>query len=147
MNSRERFRATFDFKETDRPFYWETPGAWGATIQRWKKEGFSKPAGVKFPDFFGMDKISWLPIKGGWVGNPYYPMFEETELADDGTNITKVDRYGITKKIRKFNPETSMPQFLEFPVKKRDDFINLIQPKLNFTDNGRFPENWDTLIK
>ncbi len=146
MNSRERFLATFDFKKTDRPFYWETPGAWGATIQRWKNEGFNKPAGVKFPDFFGMDKITWLPFKGGWTGNPYFPMFEEIPLSDDGINITKIDKYGITKKERKKNPETSMPQFLEFPVKDRGDFINKIKHRLNFSSGRRFPENWHELI-
>lgn len=147
MNARERFCAVFAFKKTDRPFYWETPGAWGATIQRWKQEGFSKPAGTSFPCFFNMDTIKWLPFKGGWVGNPYCPMFEPEFLSDDGTNITVIDKYGITKKERKKNPETSMPQFLEFPVKTRRDFIEKIVPRLNYMNNSRFPENWRTLLK
>ncbi len=147
MNQRERFLATFEFKKTDRPFYWETPGAWAATIQRWKGEGFEKPAGMRFPDFFGMDTIKWLPFKGGWTGNPYFPMFNEVILDDDGTNITLIDKYGITKRERKLNPETSMPQFLEFPVKTRSNFINNIKPKLDYTNPDRFPGNWNELVK
>jgi len=145
MNQRERFLNTFDFNLTDRPFYWETPGAWGATIQRWKSEGFNKPAGVRFPEFFGMDTIKWLPFKGGWTGNPYHPMFDVIPVDDDGVNVTVIDRYGITKKERKKNPETSMPQFLEFPVKTRIDFINKIKSRLDFTSNDRFPDNWKEL--
>ncbi|MFO7612921.1 MAG: uroporphyrinogen decarboxylase family protein [Clostridia bacterium] len=146
MNSRERFLATFEFKKTDRPFRWETPGAWAATIQRWAKEGFEKPTRVRFPDFFGMDDMEWLPFKGGWVGNPYYPMFEKQFLSDDGENIILVDSYGITKKERKANPETSMPQFLDFPVKSRRDFTEKILPRLDSESDGRFPENWEELV-
>ncbi len=147
MNSRERFLATLNFSDTDRPFYWETPGAWAATVQRWRDEGYDKPADVNFPDFFGMDKIKWLPFKGGWVSNPYYPLFDEIELDDDGTNITLIDRYGITKKVRKVNPETSMPQFLDFPVKTPDDFKNKIVPRLDSASTNRFPDNWKELVK
>ncbi|MDX1357530.1 MAG: uroporphyrinogen decarboxylase family protein [Clostridia bacterium] len=146
MNARERFRKTFEYSKLDRPFYWETPGIWAATAARWRNEGFDKPAGVRFPDFFGMDKIKWLPFKGGWTGNPYYPMFDETLLNDDGVNITYIDRFGITKKERKKNPETSMPQFLEFPVKYHDDFNQKILPRFNFEDEGRFPDNWNELV-
>ena len=145
MNSRERFRATFDFKETDRPFYWETPGAWAATVERWKSEGFNKPTGIRFPEFFGMDPIKWLPFTGGWTGNPYCPMFDEVPLSDDGANVTLVDKYGITKKIKKKNPETSMPQFLEFPVKSKRDFQNKISPRMDWSSQGRFPDDWEAL--
>jgi len=147
MNARERFRKTFDFEKTDRPFRWETPGAWAATIQRWKEEGFDKPAGVRFPDFFGMDEMKWLPFKGGWTGNPYEPMFETKILEDDGVNVTMLDRYGIVKKERKVNPETSMPQFLEFPVKSIDDFREKILPRFEPDSPERFPDDWSELIE
>jgi uroporphyrinogen-III decarboxylase len=147
MNARERFLKTFEFKKTDRPFYWETPGAWAATIQRWKNEGFDKPAGVKFPDFFGMDALKWLPFKGGWTGNPYEPMFETQILDDDGVNITMLDRYGIIKKERKVNPETSMPQFLEFPVKTIENFREKILPRFEPDSPERFPDDWPALAE
>jgi len=147
MNARERFRKTFDFEKLDRPFRWETPGAWAATIQRWKKEGFDKPKGVRFPDFFEMDELKWLPFKGGWTGNPYEPMFDTEIIEDDGVNITMLDRYGIVKKERKVNPETSMPQFLEFPVKTIDDFRTKILPRLDSSAPERFPDNWKELLE
>ena len=146
MNSRERFLATFNFEKTDRPFYWETPGIWAATSQRWINEGYEKPKGVRFGDFFKMDPIKWLPFKGGWTGNPYWPMFDKVPLDDDGVNITYIDNYGVTKKERKINPETSMPQFLEFPVTNWNDFLEKIKPRLDFTSTGRFPENWAELV-
>lgn len=145
MNARDRFLSTFAFKETDRPFRWETPGIWAATAARWRNEGYEKPPGTKFSEYFEMDMIKWLPFKGGWTGNPYYPMFDKVPISDDGTNVTYIDRYGITKRERKKNPETSMPQFLDFPVKSRDDYIKTIRPRMNFNDMGRFPENWDEL--
>lgn len=146
MNSRERFLSTFNFEKTDRPFYWETPGIWTATSQRWFTEGYDKPGNVSFGDFFNMDPIKWLPFKGGWTGNPYWPMFEKVPLDDDGVNITFVDNYGITKKERKLNPETSMPQFLQFPVKTRNDFLQKIKPRLDYESSNRFPPDWPNLI-
>lgn len=147
MNSRQRFHAVMDFKETDRPFRWETPGTWAATSQRWATEGYDKPANISLTQFFEMDDLRWIPIKGGWTGNPYYPMFEIQELSVEDENRILIDRYGITKKERIKNPETSMPQFLKFPVENRQDYEDKIRPRFDYRSPERLPENWSELVK
>ncbi len=147
MDSRQRFRAVMDFQKTDRPFRWETPGAWAATIQRWKNEGFEKPPGMPFAEFFEMDDLRWIPVGGGWTGNPYCPFFDTRLISEDGENRTLMDRYGITKRERIENPETSMPQFLSFPVENRRDYENKIRHRLDFRSPDRFPANWSELAR
>ncbi len=145
MNARERFIATMEFKEVDRPFRWETPGFWEKTILNWREEGL--PDTYDLPNYFGMDKLVWMTFEGGWGGVPFCPMFDYEILEDDGTYITAVDRDGIIKKTLKYHPETSMPQFLKFPVESMGDFEEKIKWRLNYKDMERFPPNWDQLVK
>ncbi len=147
MNARQLFRDTFDFKELQRPIRWETPGIWGTTKKRWVNEGYNKDIkGRGFFDHFGMEAPIWLPFKGGWTGNPYTPMFETKLITDDGINITHITKDGILKKERKFDRETSMPQFLKFPVKNKKDYEQKIKFRMNYQNRERFPDNWKSLV-
>jgi len=149
MNARERFTATLKFEKTDRPFRWETPGIWGATISRWKNEGLPDSVAdgkVGALDFFGMDKLFWLPF-GTWTADPFCPYFEHEILEDDGTYVIEQGTDGIIKKNKKTNRETSMPQFLSFPVKTRKDYIDKIIWRYDYNTKERFPENWSESVK
>ncbi len=149
MNARERFTATLKFEKTDRPFRWETPGIWGATISRWKNEGLPDSVAdgkVGALDFFGMDKLFWLPF-GTWTADPFCPYFEHEILEDDGTYVIEQGTDGIIKKNKKTNRETSMPQFLSFPVKTRKDYIDKIIWRYDYNTKERFPENWSDGVK
>ena len=54
MTSHERFARMFAHREADRvPII---DGPWGATLERWAREGL--PAGVSYVDFFGLDKVA-----------------------------------------------------------------------------------------
>lgn len=153
MNSRERFIATIKFAKTDRPFRWEAPAIWPATIKRWHAEGLpenitcSNTTGSEVYSYFEMDKLVWLPFEGGWVGDPYSPTFEYKIIEDDGENFIVMDTAGITKKIKKDDSDTSMPQFLKFPVENRDDYINKIKWRLDYKSRDRYPEKWRALVK
>jgi len=149
MTGKEIFLKTFDFEKTTRPLKWETPGIWSATRKRWIEEGYDKNiTGRGFFDYFNMDAPIWLPIKGGWTGNPYYPMFEKKILKDDGVNVTHIARDGITKKERKIDPDTSMPQFLKFPVENKKQYEKNIKFRMDYTSEKRFPDNWrDFVVK
>ena len=53
MTSHERFQRMFEHREADRiPII---DGPWGATIERWQREGM--PKDVSFVDFFGLDHV------------------------------------------------------------------------------------------
>lgn len=153
MNARERFIATLKFQKVDRPFRWEVPAVWPATIKKWYKEGLpesitcSNITDSEIYDYFGMDKLVWLPFEGGWIGDPFYPMFEKEIIEDDGEHQVIIDTDGIMKKIKKYDPDTSMPQFLRFPVENREDYEKKILWRYDWTNKGRFPSNWNELVK
>lgn len=148
MNGKDIFLKTFEFEKTERPLKWETPGIWPATRKRWISEGFDESIkGRAFFDYFQMDAPVFLPFKGGWTGNPYYPMFEKKVIHDDDVNVTLMDKDGILKKERKKDPDTSMPQFLKFPVENRMQYEKNIRHRMDYRSEKRFPENWKALTE
>ena len=144
MTSRERMHATINFEPVDRPFRWEAPGIWASTITRWKNEGLPDSADGRHPDYFGFDKLVWLPL-ARWTVNPYCPAFDLELLADEETTVVERDFDGIVKRNKKVGRETSMPQFLKFPVETIDDYKNDVAWRLNPDSAERFPDNWDEL--
>lgn len=151
MNARERFIATLKFQKIDRPFRWEAPAVWPATIKKWKNEGLPEDitcSNIKDSavyDYFEMDKLAWLPFEGGWIGDPFYPMFEKTILDSDEEHQVLIDTDGIMKRIKTDDPDTSMPQFLKFPVETREDYMEKILPRYDYKSPERFPEDWNKL--
>jgi len=151
MTARERFLETIRFGKLDRAFRWEAPAVWPATIKRWHKEGLPRHitctniTDSEIYDHFEMDRLVWLPFEGGWIGDPYWPMFETSILDDDGEHLTIQDTDGIIKKMKKEDPDTSMPQFLRFPVESRSDYEEKIRWRLDYASKERFPENWPQL--
>ncbi len=152
MNARERFISTIRFEKLDRPLRWEAPAIWEATIRKWYLEGLPENISCKnitdseIYEYFDMEAPKWLPFQGGWIGDPYYPMFEYRVIEDMGENVIIEDVDGIVKKIRKEDPDGSMPQFLTFPVQTRQDYEKRIVPRYDYKSRGRFPEDWSKLV-
>lgn len=153
MDARERFIATLRFEKLDRPFRWEAPAVWPATIKQWHGEGLPESitccniTDSEVYDYFEMDKLVWLPFEGGWIGDPYYPFFEYKILEDEGEKLVIQDTDGIVKRILKENADTSMPQFLKFPVTNHETYISNIKWRLDPKSKERYPENWDSLVR
>ena len=144
MTSRERFLKTFEFEETDRCFRWEYPGIWPSTINRWHKEGLPESVTAREGSeaFFGLDKLVWIGLGTSWTRDPFLPRFEQKVLEDEGETIIKQDMQGIILRMKKENSDTSMPQFLSFPVETEKDYDEKITPRYKFDVPGRFPKNW-----
>lgn len=154
LTSRERFLNTIMYKKIDHVFRWEAAGFWPTTIKNWKNQGLPeyvgyedimdslfKVDGKNINTYFNMDSIKFIPVNSGWIGIPFYPFFKIKIIQEVGNNIIKIDQDGIIKKVRKVNPETSMPQFLKYPVENIDDF-NRIKFRLNPYSKERLPSNW-----
>ena len=141
MNCRDRFLKVCEFEQVDHPPRWDCLGFWGATIERWQREGL--PPDVPPEQYFGMD--GWifseglLPVDAGLTDNPYRPPFESKVLKEDERTVTYTDGTGITKRDRKDRPELSMSQFLKFPVSCRKDWEDL-KCRLDPADPGRYPD-------
>jgi uroporphyrinogen decarboxylase len=122
MTSRERFLTALHCEKTDRRVRYEH-GPWPSTQERWRREGY--PAGADFGRYFQMDPLVRIMIQSGFCDSPYFPKFEETTLEETAACRVYRDGDGIVKKELKTGRDTSMPQFLKFPVASRADWAEL----------------------
>lgn len=135
MTDRERFLSTMRFEPVDRFPLWGSLGIWRETHRRWVKEGF--PQDVSLQEYFGLDGQLVAPVNFRFV-----PPFEERTVEETAEYRTWIDDEGALKRERKDNPELSMPQFLEFPVKGREDFEKL-RFRMDPNSEERFPTDWE----
>ena len=159
MNERQRFIASMHFDPVDRPFRWETLGMWPETLDRWYTEGLD--ARLKQPcagDMgaivhdeyervlvygFDMDRIDYLrnSVISGYTDTPYCPAFAREILEDNGSARIIRDTDGIVKREFVHYAMSSMPQFLNYPVSSRDDWLALL-PRLDPDTPERFSSDW-----
>jgi uroporphyrinogen decarboxylase len=134
MNALERFTNCMHFKDVDRvPYKWW--GAWRTTLERWWEEGL--PRDVYLESYFGFDRQETLPINTGMV-----PTFDRISISEDDDSRTLIDDRGVRVRELKERTETSMPQFLEFPIKERRDFLEM-RRRYDPESPVRFPQWWD----
>lgn len=142
MNARERFGAVCSFGSPDRPFQWEW-GFWPQTIRRWRNEGL--PREIAPAQYFGDDQIVMLPIVSGFTASPFHPPFSREVLKEEGDYRVVRTTEGIVQREPRKDPETSMPEFLKFPVENRADFEKLMF-RLDADTPGRYGD-WPRLVE
>lgn len=135
MTSRERILATLLGEPTDRAPYVSIFGPWATTLERWQEEGLENPSA--WAAQFGFDPLwATAPVNLGWC-----PEWTEEVIEDHGDFVIKRDqRRGIILRDRK--DRASMPEWLEYPVKTRDDWERVKAERFNPNDPERFPSNW-----
>lgn len=169
MNIREKFNSVVNFDKEGQIPNWEF-GYWPDAIYRWYDEGLPKinppdiidyvqwvhgesdPPQDVFQDilkcygddvreYFGFDeRVHSAPLKAHSL-----PLFdEEVYEEDEETTVFKRDYDGKVVKTRKDG--TSMPSFLEYPVKSRKDFEK-IKERFDPDYPSRTPENFDQIIE
>ncbi len=167
MNVRQRFVKTMHFRSVDRPPCWPIMYVWGETLRRWAKEGLppeiahgpivemekafnpffrllkseedTVKSAIGLEEYFGLDqKAEYAP-----VNFRFCPPFPIELIEEEKNTVVYIDDEGVLVKQRKDNPELSMPQFLEFPVKTRKDFEQKIRHKMDPDSPDRFPKKWD----
>jgi uroporphyrinogen decarboxylase len=136
MNYRERYLETVRFGNPDRAFlvpHW----FWHETILRWQKEGMRDD--VHIVHYFGFDRYEVVPINLGLV-----PPFEVETLEVNEKERTTIIRAsdGTIQKIFLDKPELSMPQWLDYPIKTREDWEEY-KKRLNPKSPCRYPAWWE----
>ena len=108
------------------------------TLERWRREGLPEDADVR--EFFGLDRIEFVG------GKPYTPVppFEPVVLAEDEETRTVRDELGVTKRLNKRHEQSTMPQWIDFPIRSRKDF-EAFKKRLDPHTPSRCPANWGTL--
>ncbi len=152
MNERERFLNTMHYKAVDRVPMWPPPDVWASTWKRWEEEDYTimttqlvgehgGAGSLGFWDYFGCDRQDEVGIYYGFC-----PGFEYKVIQENSRTITYRNHEGIIMKELVEGRETSMPHWLDFPIKTREDFRkNLYRWELNFEE--RFPANWHQKCK
>jgi len=156
LNARERFISCLSFKRVDRlPFMPGWPLA--EALDRWHSEGL--PSSTVVDDYFGFD--SWIQMGAGerypTIDFGPIPRYIPTGkghktspdsltahpawvVGEDERTMTVIDEFGITQRIVKDTP-SRMPQFVEFPVKKVEDWEEM-KKRFNPSDPRRYSVRW-----
>ena len=136
--ARKRYLQTLNFEPVDPPFVRDRSG-WEETLKLWRTQGWD---GRPLNEVFGTDLILRVDV--------YYgpsPEFSYKVLEEDERTRTYINREGILMREFKEGPETSMPQFIKFPVENEEDFAKLETECLGLNEETRFPEEWKQKVK
>lgn len=129
---------------------------WYDVLKRWVKEGAPERIlqDEYRAEFFGFERVEVIPIKstimclGESFGPPYIPPFIplfERKILKEGEHRMVIDEGGRKILEYKKQPER-MPQWLEFPVKTKKDWVE-VKKRLNPDSPERFPAWWDDKIR
>ncbi len=173
MNSREKFLATMNFDRQTRPPLYEI-GYWVWTIKRWYKEGLPLVEGLpQINSLVGGDVGSvsladdvWflfapddgltpndldrvinfdkriIGIPGNWW---IFPEYEPRILEEEDDCLIVSDRWGTKQRVRKRQDSTT--QYLDWPVKNREDWEKFKEERLNSKTPGRYPPNLNGIFQ
>jgi uroporphyrinogen decarboxylase len=121
------------YKPVDHPPF-SVPGPWVATRKRWEKEGL--PEGADLFEYFDIPPFRFRSVA---IETIFDPPFKEVVLEEQEEFVISINRRGV--KVRNFKDETSMPEFLEYPVKGRES-LGWLREKLDPNSPGRVADNW-----
>ncbi len=138
MTDRERFVRCVLGQPVDRPPFWLYWGPWATTWQRWQKEAM--PAQLQswgdVQRYFGAD----VGLQAINVNLGPCPKFEWKILEETDEWYIFIDSWGIKRRNLKHNE--SMSEFIEFPVKNRDDWKRFRDERLNPSSPDRLAGDW-----
>jgi len=139
VTTRERYVSTLRFGPVDKPFM-RAIGGWAETGARWRSEGWD---GSPLDRLFATDGV-------GGVGAYYGPIprFEYQVIEEDDEHRIFVNHEGILMmEFKAYSGNSSMPQFLRFPVETPDDFEQFAAERLQTMFENRVPQNWSEHVE
>lgn len=146
MTSRECFLKTLDFASPDRPWVRGFAFIWPETCIQWRKQGYKGPDlgwhGEGLPQRFDLDQLLRVDPWYGPVPEFAYQLIEE----DDRTKLY-INHEGILMREFKKHSDTSMPQFVKFPVETLEEFEQFAAERLTLNPKLRFPPEWKEQVR
>jgi uroporphyrinogen decarboxylase len=134
MTSRERFACMFEHKEADRVPIIDSP--WGATIERWRKEGM--PEDVNYVDYFDLDHTAGISVDNS-------PRYEAKVIEETDEYSVRTTKWGVT--LRNWKHAASTPEFLDYTIVDPDSWAKAkerMKPERDRIDWTRLEENYKT---
>jgi len=146
MTSRERFLRTLEFQPVDVPWVRAYAFVWPETELVWRTQGYEGPTlgwhGEGLPQRFGLDELLRV--------DPWYgpvPPFEYQVIEEDERTKLYINHEGILMREFKEHADTSMPQFVKFPVENLEDFEKFAAERLALNPQERFPREWQEQVR
>jgi len=140
MTDRERFLKCILGEKVDRPPFWLLWGPWGRAWQRWEREGKPKEI-TDHRSFMNPEQPPFtVPVNCGPS-----PKFERKVFEENEEYVVFNDEWGIKR--RDYKKGESMSQFLEFPVKTREDWKRYKKERFNPDDPRRLDGSWREACK
>ena len=134
MTDRERFLACILGEPVDRPPFWLYWGPWQTTVDRWKTEGM--PEGADHRSLFDSDQPPMIvPVNLGPCPPVPEKVFEETDEF-----IVHSGDWGVIT--RDLKDRSSMPEFLEFPIKTPEDWQQFKDERFDPNHPDRLKGEW-----
>ncbi len=136
--SRQRFLDTCEFSNSGKPWVRWGSFVWPETENNWLKEGYD---GRPFDEYFGLDRLERV--------DPYYgplPEFKHEVVEEDDRTVTYINEEGILMRELKQHRDTSMPQFLKFPVENAADYEKFRRERLVLAPELRFSDSWKNQV-
>lgn len=136
MTQRELFFRAMNYETAPaRPLH--LVGPWADTLERWHREGL--PAEVTdVHAHLGLKPLRLINVTGT-AG--IWPPFPRQVLRETDEFVVFTDSYGRT--VQDFKHHTSMPEWLDFPVKTPADLRRYMDEHVDVTDlDARFPPEW-----
>jgi hypothetical protein len=145
MTSRERFLKTLDFQHVDVPWTRAYAGIWVETEAVWRCQGYEGAAvgwnDRELHERLDLDEIIQV---APWYGP--VPPFEYKLIEEDELTRLYVNHEGILMREFKEHADTSMPQFVKFPVESAADFEPFAAERLQLNAAERLSDTWQARI-
>jgi hypothetical protein len=139
--SRERFLKTLDFEQAGPPWFRAYAFVWPETELVWRTQGYEGPElgwhGEGLPQRFGLDELLRV--------DPWYgpvPEFEYEVIEEDERTKLYINHEGILMREFKEHSDTSMPQFVKFPVATSEEFEVFAAERLALHADHRLSSTW-----
>lgn len=137
LTPRERWRRVFHYEPVDH-IPDEEFGYWAETYSVWHQQGLPEwvDSEGKANRFFGFSPRAGVPVNLGLI-----PPFEAKVLEETERYRIVIDGAGVKSIVHK-DGRSSIPHYLEFPIKNRQDW-EAFKERLNPHDPRRYPAHWD----
>ena len=137
MKSRERILAVLSGEKTDRTPYIAGMGMWYETWERWKKETGNPDLNLQ--EIFGFDEGIYTVSDDRGLRQGICPWFDAEILEDRDHSVIRRGRDGVVREELKGG--STLPNYLDYPVKDWDSWKRLKEERLNPESSERLPAN------
>ncbi len=149
MTQKERLNNTLQFKSADRVPFFEI-ALWEQTAEQWQNQGLPESAAdadlFTGNEYFGLEGYDLVLFNMTFPE----PCPKEKKLSEDHRYIRFIDGLGRTRVALKEGTvktmRASMDNYIDFPVKNREDFLR-IKKGYETNHTGRLPPNWDQVLQ